>query len=192
MKQLGIVFVFVFWTAIASIAQASDADRQLLWGDTHVHTSYSFDAFLNGNHTADPDVAYRWAKGEPVIHPYNRTRVRIGTPLDFLVIADHAEFYGGIRDIYNEGVQNPDANWIERLVYWYRERQIRDAIDEGRGPEYFASVLPVADREPRFPRRMHGMNFAASPSATTIRGDSVRFWAGSVAPCPEAPIYTGS
>jgi len=141
-RQLGIVFVL--WAAVTTTAQAAEVDRRLLWGDTHVHTSYSFDAFLNGNRTADPDVAYRWAKGEPVIHPYNRTRVRIKTPLDFLVIADHAEFYGGIRDIYNEGIQNPDANLIERLAYWYNAREIRNAIDDGRGPEYFANLLPVA------------------------------------------------
>ena len=41
------------------------AERQLLWGDTHLHTNYSFDAFLNNNLTADPDTAYRWAKGQP-------------------------------------------------------------------------------------------------------------------------------
>ena len=63
---------------------------ELLWGDTHVHTSYSFDAFLNGNLSADPEAAFRYAKGLPVIHPFNRTRVRIGTPLHFVVIACHA------------------------------------------------------------------------------------------------------
>jgi hypothetical protein len=120
---------------------------ELLWGDTHVHTSYSFDAFLNANQSADPDVAFRYAKGLPVIHPYNRTRVRIETPLDFLVIADHAEFYGGIRDIYNEGVQAPDPNILESIAYWWREKEIRDAIDEGKGPEFFANLLPV-DQDP--------------------------------------------
>ena len=63
---------------------------QLYFGDTHLHTSYSFDAFLSRNQSADPDTAYRWAKGKPVIHPYTRARVQIGTPLDFLVVSDHA------------------------------------------------------------------------------------------------------
>ena len=79
----------------AQPASATDSEQQtpkLLWGDTHVHTAYSFDAFLNDNHSATPDVAYRFARGEPVIHPYHRARMQIRAPLDFIAIADHAEF----------------------------------------------------------------------------------------------------
>ena len=123
-------------------AEDASANKQLLWGDTHLHTSYSFDAFLNGNLSADPDTAYRYARGLPVIHPYNRTRVQINTPLDFLVVSDHAEFYGGIRDIYTDGIQDPDPNPIEAIAYWYNERQIRDAIDTETGPAYFSNLLP--------------------------------------------------
>jgi hypothetical protein len=47
---------------VSTIASA----KELLWGDTHLHTSYSFAAFLNGNMDADPSVAYRFAKGQPV------------------------------------------------------------------------------------------------------------------------------
>ena len=65
----------------------------------------SFDAFLNLNLTADPDVACRFAEGMPVIHPYTRSWVQLQTPLDFLVVSDHAEFLGGIRDIYYNGIQ---------------------------------------------------------------------------------------
>ena len=36
---------------------------QVFWGDTHLHTSYSPDAYFFGNETADPDTAYRYAKG---------------------------------------------------------------------------------------------------------------------------------
>ncbi len=131
-------------TAAAQTADGEDS-KQLLWGDTHLHTSYSFDAFLNGNLSADPDTAYRYAKGLPVIHPYNRTRVQINTPLDFLVVSDHAEFFGGIRDIYNEGIQDEDPNIIERIAYWYNEKQIRDAINAEEGPAYFSGLLPTRD-----------------------------------------------
>jgi len=65
--------------------------KQLLWGDTHLHTSYSTDAYSNGNTTIDPATAYRYAQGQPVLHPATRQRIRIPRPLDFLVIADHAE-----------------------------------------------------------------------------------------------------
>jgi hypothetical protein len=73
--------------------------RNLYWGDTHLHTSYSPDAFLMQNRTADPDTAYRFAKGLPVVHPYHRARIQIGTPLDFLVVSDHAEFMGVVPKI---------------------------------------------------------------------------------------------
>ena len=69
----------------------SHPDR-VFWGDTHLHTSYSTDAGLIGN-VLGPDEAFRFAKGE-------RVRASAGEfaqlirPLDFLVVADHAENLG--------------------------------------------------------------------------------------------------
>ena len=163
----GLWFAAVCFPAAAS-ASDSAAERQLLWGDTHLHTSYSFDAFLNGNRTADPETAYRYARGYPVIHPYNRTRVQIGEPLDFLVVSDHAEFYGGIRDIYNDGIQDPDPGIIESLVYWYRENEIRDAIDSGNGPAYFASLLPTFQDPRAAAARWVEDNTSAAPPGADI------------------------
>ena len=60
---------------LATLASNAMADKQLLWGDTHLHTSNSFDAYTNNNFTADPHTAYNYAKGLPVIHAFNRTRV---------------------------------------------------------------------------------------------------------------------
>lgn len=137
----------LLYSGISASSIAAE-ERVLLWGDTHLHSSYSFDAFLNGNQTSDPNTAYRFAKGLPVIHPYNRTRVQIETPLDFLVVSDHAEFYGGIRDIYRDGIQDPDPGIIERIFYWYTENQIRNAIDTETGPEFFVGVLPQ-EQDPR-------------------------------------------
>ena len=42
--------------------------RNAYFGDTHVHTTYSFDAFVFGT-LATPDDAYRYAKGEAIKHP---------------------------------------------------------------------------------------------------------------------------
>ena len=124
------------------------AEMRLLWGDTHLHTSYSFDAFLNNNLTADPDTAYRFAKGQPVIHPYHRARVQLHAPLDFLVVSDHAEFIGGLREIYYNGLQQDDAGPIDAILNWYRERTIRTAVDAREGEPLFRAVLPVSE-DPR-------------------------------------------
>jgi hypothetical protein len=155
-------------------AASADESRQLLWGDTHLHTSYSFDAFLNGNFTADPDTAYRWAKGHPVIHPYNRTRVRIGAPLDFLAVSDHAEFLGGIRDIYNEGIQVEDPGFLESIAFWYNEWQIRDAIDSGEGRSYFSSLLPVSGDPRVAAQSWTEVANVAPPGAETSRTNAWR------------------
>ncbi|MEM7080066.1 MAG: DUF3604 domain-containing protein, partial [Pseudomonadota bacterium] len=140
MKSIALPAILAMVCATTSTHAAEQ--KQLLWGDTHLHTSYSFDAFLNGNLSADPDTAYRWAQGLPVIHPYTRARVQIQTPLDFLVISDHAEFYGGLRDIYLDGVQVEDPGVLESIGFWWAEREIREAIDSGNGPEFFVEQLP--------------------------------------------------
>jgi hypothetical protein len=81
--------------AAALLAPAARAqETQLLWGDTHLHTSFSPDADIFGNRTANPDDAYRFAKGLPMVHPYHRARIQLERPLDFLVVADHAEMLG--------------------------------------------------------------------------------------------------
>ena len=85
-------------SAAPAAGVVADDGRRLLWGDTHVHTNYSMDAYFLGNRTADPDTAYRFARGLPVVHPGIGVRTQIDRPLDFLVIADHAENMGvGLR-----------------------------------------------------------------------------------------------
>ncbi len=65
---------------------------RVLWGDTHLHTSYSTDAGMIGNYLG-PDDAFRFARGE-IVRASGGQRARLIRPLDFLVVADHSENLG--------------------------------------------------------------------------------------------------
>lgn len=70
----------------------ADFPDQVYFGDTHLHTAYSFDAGMIGNRLG-PDAAYRFAKGETVTASLGM-KARLRRPLDFLAVADHAESLG--------------------------------------------------------------------------------------------------
>jgi hypothetical protein len=125
---------------LATPSQAQE--KTLLWGDTHLHTTYSSDAFANNNLTATPDMAYRFAKGGPVVHPWDGRRVQLQTPLDFLVVSDHAELMGVIRSVYYNGVQREDLTLMQSVKAWFAEHVLQDAIDRGTARRLFLDVLP--------------------------------------------------
>ena len=104
----------------------------VFWGDTHLHTSYSPDAFFFGNETADPDTAYRYAKGLPVAHPYTRAKIQIHTPLDFLVVADHAEMLGVPRALFAGD---------ERLTKTATGRRMLQMMEAGKGQQVFVEMV---------------------------------------------------
>jgi hypothetical protein len=67
--------------------------RNAYFGDLHVHTRYSMDAFVFDTR-ATPDDAYRYARGGAIDHPSGHTIRLQGGPLDFQAVTDHAEFLG--------------------------------------------------------------------------------------------------
>ncbi|MBP6362255.1 MAG: DUF3604 domain-containing protein [Novosphingobium sp.] len=73
--------------------------QRVFWGDTHLHTSNSPDAFGFGNRL-DPEAALRFARGEEVTSSTG-VKAKLARPLDFLVIADHSDGYASIKDLYN-------------------------------------------------------------------------------------------
>ena len=94
MKKIGLL-VSLTLLVCASARPVTGQERNVYWGDTHVHTSYSGDSYSWGNVTADPETAYRFAKGLPVVHPGLGNRVRLDRPLDFLAVADHSPVGAG-------------------------------------------------------------------------------------------------
>ena len=91
-----------------------NVSRRVLWGDTHLHTSNSVDAIFFGATLGVAD-AYRFALGE-VVNSATGLDARLARPLDFLVIADHAESLGIGREIY-EG--NADLVQDPTLKRWH-------------------------------------------------------------------------
>ena len=69
-----------------------------LFGDTHLHTSYSMDAGASGTRL-DARDAYRFAKGEQVTSNTGQP-VRLDRPLDFLVVADHSDGFGFFPPVF--------------------------------------------------------------------------------------------
>ena len=79
------------------------------WGDTHVHTAESWDAYTSGARLSREE-AYRFAKGEAVT-AHNGQETRLRRPLDFLVVADHASNMG-----YLTGIAAGDEYLLETEV----------------------------------------------------------------------------
>lgn len=134
---------------LALVAPVVVAQKQLLWGDTHLHTSYSADSYLDGNFTVDPETAYRYAQGQPVVHPFHHARVQIETPLDFLVVSDHAEFLGGIRQVHKYGIDTEGMGLVDKLISWGAEKMFDYALADGHGMDLFKSFssTPMDPRE---------------------------------------------
>ncbi len=71
-------------------------ERNAYFGQTHVHTSWSFDAYVFGTMETGPEEAYKYALGQPVKHAGGYT-VQLKRPLDFQAVTDHAEYMGTVR-----------------------------------------------------------------------------------------------
>ncbi|MGB1243012.1 MAG: DUF3604 domain-containing protein, partial [Chitinophagales bacterium] len=71
--------------------------KNAYFGDLHVHTSWSFDAFIYNVRT-NPDDAYRFGKGDSIAH-YTVGSVQLQRPLDFMAVSDHSEYMGIMKQM---------------------------------------------------------------------------------------------
>ncbi|NKB98915.1 MAG: DUF3604 domain-containing protein [Pseudomonadales bacterium] len=99
-----------------SDSSAPGATRYAYFGDLHVHTTYSMDAFQFGT-LATPDDAYRYAQGEAIKHP-GGFDMQLDRPLDFYAVTDHGFYLGVVRagaDTTTEISKYPSMQRIHNL-----------------------------------------------------------------------------
>ncbi len=80
---------------LASCAGQETVTKNVYFGDLHLHTRYSNDAFYLTTEE-NLDDAYNYAKGEAVVRS-NGANAQLKTPLDFLAVTEHAEFLGALQ-----------------------------------------------------------------------------------------------
>jgi hypothetical protein len=81
---------------ILTLRTPPNPERNAYFGDLHVHTANSFDAYVFGT-LSTPDDAYRYARGQALAHPTGY-EVQLQQPLDFYAVTDHAELMGLVKE----------------------------------------------------------------------------------------------
>ncbi len=196
----GICLVFVVWSGPAlaqdvlpprDLVTAPRAEyspyaddyfpNRVFFGDTHLHSSWSTDAGMAGA-TLGPDVAYRVSRGEEVTSHLG-WRVRLVRPLDFLVLADHAENLG-LADfirrsdpiiLANETGKRwhdlvKSGNGMDAFLEWLRAGSV-DMINEPRMAEsVWARVVENADKyyQPGVFTTFHGFEWTSHPDGNNM------------------------
>ena len=120
-------------------------DRNPYYGDLHVHTKYSFDAYVFGV-TASPDDAYRYAKGEGVKHPLGY-EMKLREPLDFYAVTDHG-FYMGMIQAYADTTTEISQNEFAEPFHNLNRLDNLTVESAGERSNIFSSVLGATIIQP--------------------------------------------
>jgi len=155
--------------------------NRVFFGDTHLHTSWSTDAGMGGA-TVGPDEAYRVSRGE-AITAYSGWKVKLIRPLDFVVIADHAENLGladfirrsdPILMANEKGKQWHDmvksGQGYDAFIEWVRSDN-EDLIKEPRMTQaIWARVVENADKynQPGTFTAFHGFEWTSMPDGNNL------------------------
>ena len=134
-------------TSKAVPAIPSNPLKEAYFGEQHLHTAYSLDAYIGGARLT-PSDAYRFAKGEEV--EVGGTKVRLHAPLDWAAVTDHAEYIGEMYSTMVDGSPGHDQDLLKQLrgLKSIEEREkwfLEYVVKSNRGttpqhPPFFAGV----------------------------------------------------
>jgi hypothetical protein len=147
--QVGIAATAILLTACVQPAPPGDSAkspigapapnplRNAYFGDLHLHTRNSFDAYIF-NVRASPDDAYTYAKGGTIKHAMGFDLHLNSGPLDFLAVTDHAEYLGVLQAIDTPGSEYSKVPYAKELFSSERNHvlaafaRFADSLDSGK------------------------------------------------------------
>jgi len=91
------------------------AIERVFWGDLHLHSNLSPDAYIFENRMLGPSEAYQFAAGESVLSSTG-TLAKLERPLDFLAVTDHAEYLGVFASVAPVASSSTPAKHIQQIV----------------------------------------------------------------------------
>ena len=130
----------------ASAPVAETPTRTALFGDLHIHTANSFDAFIFGTRTS-PDDAYRFARGEAIDNGAGLGVRLSGPPLDFLAVTDHGEYLGVIPAMLSPGGALADTATALSVSTTTGEEQRDNFLRIGRSFVLGEPIEDIYDRD---------------------------------------------
>lgn len=132
----------------------ANPQREVFFGDLHIHSSYSFDAYTMGVR-AFPEDAYRFARGGQVRHGVGYP-VQIDRPLDFAAVSDHSEYLGiarrqaelddpgKVQETYDEVLATALAGRAWRYLWHFMREGIRSSSAQARERNFGVPELAQA------------------------------------------------
>jgi hypothetical protein len=121
-------------------AFAANPERDAYFGETHIHTSWSLDAWVMGNRITGPDDALKYAQGQTIKHPMGYD-ITIDTPLDFMGVTDHSEYVGVTKEANTPGSYVSKLPEAQPLIM----KDPNSAADQQR---VFSYLLTLPNRPP--------------------------------------------
>lgn len=139
-------------SATTNVNITVNPQRDVYFGETHMHTSYSLDAFIGGNRMSHED-AYRYALGQTVI--VDGRELKRHRPLDFVAISDHAEYIGEMYSTMTKGAPGYDQDLL---------KQLRTMTDIEEREKWFLKYVVSANRgkDPQHPPFFAGQGTVTS------------------------------